>query len=1519
MSNIRLERLPIQKFFLGYLGFDHLQLTFEQDSLTDVPIPQDEWFVMEGLRQPTADGVKLTVAGDSGNLSLQLANGGVTGAALEALIGTPETRGSQILSVAYPEITWAQMAAHAANIDDQYYDYNAISSASSLLPTLNSTSFIASVLYAGGIDITTSLPRNIRISPGMETLLGGNGDDHLTIQKQFTALYGGAGDDLLQGVNDTTRIDRMYGGGDNDLFGWSYGKNYLHGGDSSWTYKEDGLDTVNYSSAGNVHIEVVPGWVEHKTPQYIATFNGGVDYLLSIERLVWDDTSSDTVTTGPGVELVEQPLSIYLGGESSSTGRGDTIDFSQSSTGLNITQTNADAHFVTATSGQPSEGGLWVEQAEWIIGSDNNDTIHANTGVRGIEGGDGDDFIDAHLVEAFSGTSPQGYDVELLGGAGTDTLVSNAGRTYINGDTGADIIVASAISSTGGMTEIVIENADASDKLYVPYNYFNLSGGNYDNSPLMQIAGGIGLYDDMVNYGWELFYENRLQADIWANPDEIAGVMDFAGDISFRVDQSDLIITIFQAERLTEVLVIDDTGQTETRHSKIILPETETAIRVVDFEPGDLGLQFIDPGDSSIIEFQGELVGSYENWDDAVMLLNPGMLDAFPEAPSVPASDPNDPDNTPPSPVRHEGTEDADFITVNQPTHVNAGGGDDTIIASGNNNDTIDGGTGSDEMAGGEGDDHYVVDNPGDTVIENPAEGLDTVSAGINYVLAGNIENVSLFGSAVSATGNVLDNRLIGTEGNNTLIGLEGNDTLFGGQGDDLLVGGEGSDIYTYILGDGHDRIVEDGIGLGDVDTIQLLEDITPSDIGALQISSAPSDLMLVLRGSGSITLADAFGPNGITIERMTFDDGTVWTTTDILALAQSATPMSNTPPTARNDYGLVYGSSSHVLSAAPLLANDSDPDGGTLRLQAVFDPSVGSVSLTTQGEIALDLPEGFEGKVTFGYTITNGPGATASALAEVTILPNSAPVAAVVLSDQTGNAGETWSFKLPAGLFTDPDGDMISYFASLTNGSPLPDWLSFNQSSQTFTGIPPAGSSGQLELRVEAYDGFAVTAQDFTLTIDGDAPEPDQTIAGTSGNDFLAGGSGNDTFTVLGNDTGFDTYDGGAGIDTISGSPWNDTIGLANAAGSLTDIEIIDGGGGNDRLKLTDGDDNLGLTGIAISSVELIDASAGNDTLMGSSGDDTIRAGAGNDWVNGGNGNDTFTIVGNGEGVDVFIGGEGNDTIMGSPWADTIALANVIGNLDGIEAIDGGDGHDTIKLTAGDDILDLSAVSVSSIELIDGGAGNDTITGSSANDTIRVGAGNDFANGGDGNDTFTIVGNGEGFDVFVGGAGTDTILGSPWADTFGLANVIGNLDGIEAIDGGSGNDRILLTAGDDALDLSGIALTSIELINGGAGNDTIAGSAGADVFMGGPGQDTFVFRNGFAHDIVLDFELGSGAGAPHDSIDVASTNFADFEAIIAASAEINGDTVITFDNENSVTLAGVSLQLLTADHFHIA
>src|SRR4029077_19640783 len=67
--------------------------------------------------------------------------------------------------------------------------------------------------------------------------------------------------------------------------------------------------------------------------------------------------------------------------------------------------------------------------------------------------------------------------------------------------------------------------------------------------------------------------------------------------------------------------------------------------------------------------------------------------------------------------------------------------GNDTL-AGGDGNDTLTGGLGADAMSGGAGNDTYTVDDIGDTVIELPGEGTDTVKTSLStYTLGNDVEN----------------------------------------------------------------------------------------------------------------------------------------------------------------------------------------------------------------------------------------------------------------------------------------------------------------------------------------------------------------------------------------------------------------------------------------------------------------------------------------------------------------------------------------------------------------------------------------------------------------------------------------------------------------------------------------------------------------------------------------------------------------------------------------------------------
>jgi VCBS repeat-containing protein len=114
---------------------------------------------------------------------------------------------------------------------------------------------------------------------------------------------------------------------------------------------------------------------------------------------------------------------------------------------------------------------------------------------------------------------------------------------------------------------------------------------------------------------------------------------------------------------------------------------------------------------------------------------------------------------------------------------------------------------------------------------------------------------------------------------------------------------------------------------------------------------------------------------------------------------------------------------------------------------------------------------------------------------------------------------------------------------------------------------------------------------------------------------------------------------------------------------------------------------------------------------------------------------------------------------------------------------------------------------------------------------------------------------------------------------------------------------------------------TGKQVLDGSLGQQTIIGSNGKDTLVGGPddiltggnGADTFVFRAGFGHNTITDFDFHI------DVIQWAQGTFATIESVFSHMAsDGHGGTVITYDTNNSVTLLGVSPANLHASDFPI-
>ena len=73
---------------------------------------------------------------------------------------------------------------------------------------------------------------------------------------------------------------------------------------------------------------------------------------------------------------------------------------------------------------------------------------------------------------------------------------------------------------------------------------------------------------------------------------------------------------------------------------------------------------------------------------------------------------------------------------------------------------------------------------------------------------------------------------------------------------------------------------------------------------------------------------------------------------------------------------------------------------------------------------------------------------------------------------DVSAPRAQLLNYVLSASTFVDVDaGTVLTYTATLSDGSPLPAWLTFNPATRTFTGTPSAANKGVINLRLTATD----------------------------------------------------------------------------------------------------------------------------------------------------------------------------------------------------------------------------------------------------------------------------------------------------------------------------------------------------------------------------------------------------------------------------------------------------------------
>ncbi len=755
-------------------------------------------------------------------------------------------------------------------------------------------------------------------------------------------------------------------------------------------------------------------------------------------------------------------------------------------------------------------------------------------------------------------------------------------------------------------------------------------------------------------------------------------------------------------------------------------------------------------------------------------------------------------------------------------------------ITGDDGNNLIDGKAGNDTLAGGLGNDTYVMDSVGDAVFDTG--GTDQIlfsGAGALDISANTVENVTLLGSATDATGNMLDNLLIGNAGANRLTGGGGNDTLDGAAGADTMDGGMGSNTY-YV--DSVGDVVLDGMG---GPNSKIFSSITYSlDPASMSLNDLQLTGTAAINATGNgldNTLTGNDGANRL-------DGGTHFMMGDTMIGGNgNDTYVVDSMGDQVIETGLNAGVAGvdEVISSVDFSLMDPDRAGiekvtltGTSNLNAWGNDLANTLTGNAgnnwlDGMLGADTMSGGLGDDNYqvdntGDSVVEAADGGTDWIYTTVSYTLAANVEGLELDasgiNGTGNAGDNIIVADAAGTHR-------------IDGAAGADLMVGNTGNDTFIvdnigDVVWDGDMGDTD-EVQSSVDFSLdgTADPFmmmggveNLVLTGTA------ISGTGSalNNRL---TGNASANVLNGGEGNDTLDGGAGADTLGGGTGDDVYIIDNIADVIVDIDerlSTFGGGspfaGQDRAEssVTYGLDGTTLEGLTLTGALAINATGNGraNHLTGNAAANLLDGNTGNDTMSGGNGNDTYVV--------------------------DSALDEVIETATGAA----GGGVDLVRSSTS---FNLGA-NVENLELT--GIQNTN------------GFGNDLANLLTGNDGTNVLSGGGGADTMIGGKGDDTYIVDSALDvvTESVTNVLfgGNdsvLSSVSYVLGANlDNLRLEQTMTATALNATGNAEN-----NRIAGNDydnLIDGGAGADAMSGGMGSDTYVVDA--AGDFVIE---GAGFG----------------------------------------------------------
>ncbi|EJN10300.1 Ca2+-binding protein, RTX toxin [Herbaspirillum sp. YR522] len=1393
-----------------------------------------------------------------------------------------------------------------------------------------------------------SQPSDVAGSDQADTLVGTTGNNHISAGAGDDFIYDDQGNDAIEGGDGN---DVIYSGADEDVILAGDGRDTVFAGNANdLIFGEGGADAL-FGEAGNDVIfagegnDFVDGGLGNDVVSgdagddeiygnngSDALFGGDGDDMLSggddadqLQGDAGDDfldggAGADKMTGGSGDDIYVvdsgSDVVVELAGEGRDTVRTNLNGYVLASNVENLTLTDAEN---AANPGSDTDTNN-PRIARTASGNALDNVIIGNRADNTLDGGAGNDVLDggAGVDTLIGGVGDDTYIIDSVtdnliekAGEGNDTVKSSISFTLKDNFENLILSGIQAINGTGNAGDNSLTGNSASNVL---------NGGEGDDT----LDGGAGADILVGGSGDDTYFIDNVNDVIVEldgdGTDTVKSSIDFA--LSGSLENLTLlgVANNGAGNSLDNAIIGNDAGNSLFGNEGNDQITSGAGNDIID---GGLGADIMAGGggdDIYIVDNANDVV--IENSGDGIDQIRTSesyTLGANIEQLVIVGN----------KSVSIGGNSLDNVLTGNDAGDVLSGGAGNDTLVGGAGDDILVGGTGIDVLKGGKGNDTYDVDSAQDIITENAGEGTDTVRSSVNYTLTANLENLTLTGSALTGTGNELDNKIVGNSLSNTLVGGAGNDVLDGGEGADTLKGGTGNDVYyvdnvsdTVIenTGEGTDTVISS------VDYIlgSTLENLTL--VGGAKKGTGNSLNNILIGNDNGVTLIDGAGddiliggagddyldPGATGLDTLIGGAGndtyTIHNGDTIVELAGGGIDTVRTYNYSNYVLGdnlenltLIDGSTSGSGNALDNVITGNNL-GNTLSGAGGNDTLIGGTGNDVlDGGIGADSMSGGAGGDTYivddiGDTVTETAGAGGDLVKSSISYTLGANVENLTLTGTssltgTGNELDNILTANDAGsiLIGGAGNDMLSGGAGrdVFVGGTGNDTYGVDQISDVIV-----ENAGEGVDTVKASINYTLGTNLENLTLIGGMAtfgmgnDQANIIIGNNVGDTLSGGAGNDTIT---GGTGNDVIDGGTGTDTMAGGAGDDIY----FVDSSTDIVTENSGAGSDSIfasisytlsanveNLTFTGSTAGLVATGNASDNVLTANSAGATLNGGAGNDTLIGGAGNDALVGGTGNDIYMVDQVGDSV-TENANEGTDLVRSSI---NYTLGNNVENLTLTgTAATVGTGNALDNIITANDVGDT----------LSGGAGNDTLVG---------GAGNDTLVGGVGNDTYVV---GQAGDIVAENLneGTDLVQSSI---NYTLGSNLENLtlNGVTATIG-TGNELANVIVGNNAGDiLSGGA--GNDTITGGSGSDVIDGGVGNDAMSGGAGDDTYIVDS--ASDLVSE-AASAGTDLVQSSVSYTlSTNVENLTltgAVTGLTATGNASDNVLRANSGGSTLSG--------------